>query len=179
MSVTCVMPTVPERWQYRRLARISVRDQTFGPVPIALGVGGSPWEARNMAIGRVETPWIAFLDDDDWWEPAHLATLLEAQEASGADLVYPDAQEWQEGEVTTRETGPFDADRLRGGNFIPITYLIRTELARRTPFPPREEGRPSDWLFLLELLKQGVVFEHVPAVTWNWRRWEGNAWSWR
>jgi hypothetical protein len=73
----------------------------------------------------------------------------------------------------------FDAERLRHHNYIPTTYLVRTEVARSVGgFPPRSPGRPSDWQFLLKLLEAGCRFRHVPERTWVWRRHPGNSYSW-
>lgn len=37
---------------------------------------GAP--ARNFALTQVKGDFIAYLDDDDWWAPSHLASLLAA-----------------------------------------------------------------------------------------------------
>jgi glycosyltransferase involved in cell wall biosynthesis len=34
--------------------------------------------ARNLALEHVTAPWVSFLDDDDVWAPAHLASLMRA-----------------------------------------------------------------------------------------------------
>jgi glycosyltransferase involved in cell wall biosynthesis len=34
--------------------------------------------ARNLALEQVTAPWVSFLDDDDVWAPAHLATMMQA-----------------------------------------------------------------------------------------------------
>jgi glycosyltransferase involved in cell wall biosynthesis len=45
---------------------------------VVLKTGGSkgPSFARNLGISRVQSNWVAFLDDDDQWLDAHLETLL-------------------------------------------------------------------------------------------------------
>lgn len=43
---------------------------------------------RNIAIGLVETPLIAFLDDDNHWAAEHLVSLLAALRDSEADVAY-------------------------------------------------------------------------------------------
>jgi GT2 family glycosyltransferase len=37
--------------------------------------------ARNLAVRRVTTPYVAFCDDDTWWEPGALAAAAEALDA--------------------------------------------------------------------------------------------------
>jgi len=39
------------------------------------GAGG--YAARNLAVSIAQTPWVAFLDADDVWEPHHLETLCQ------------------------------------------------------------------------------------------------------
>ena len=43
--------------------------------------------ARNVGMGVAAGEWIAFLDDDDIWEPDKLETQLAAAKRSGADVV--------------------------------------------------------------------------------------------
>jgi hypothetical protein len=43
---------------------------------------------RNLAATLVQTPWLAFLDDDCEYVPDHLSTLLQQAEQSGADAVH-------------------------------------------------------------------------------------------
>src|ERR1044072_2596739 len=41
--------------------------------------------ARNVGIERARAPWIAFLDDDDFWAPEKLVSQLAAAGRIGAD----------------------------------------------------------------------------------------------
>lgn len=75
------------------------------------GPGG--YAARNMAILRAQSDWIAFLDADDAWMPGHLATLRAAIEQTAAPRlscafagysnVWPDGR--AEADRYTREVG--------------------------------------------------------------------------
>jgi glycosyltransferase involved in cell wall biosynthesis len=44
--------------------------------------------ARNVGIGLADTPWVAFLDDDDVWAPDKLRRQLDAAAADGAGFAY-------------------------------------------------------------------------------------------
>ena len=49
----------------------------------------TPNEARNLGLAKVRTPWVVFVDNDVKVERGWLASLVEAGEANGADLVGP------------------------------------------------------------------------------------------
>src|ERR1700756_285138 len=50
--------------------------------------GGGVARARNLGVRQARARWVAFLDDDDWWAPDHLARLLAAAEAARAGFAY-------------------------------------------------------------------------------------------
>ncbi len=43
---------------------------------------------KNDLCFAAESKWIALLDDDDYFYPDHLASLVEAAEANGSDVAY-------------------------------------------------------------------------------------------
>lgn len=45
-------------------------------------------EAYNAAEAMADTPLVAMLDDDCWWEPNHLETLYDLMQKTGADFVW-------------------------------------------------------------------------------------------
>lgn len=64
------LPFVPERWRLLPQAR-----------------NAGPAAARNAGVAAAKGEWIAFLDADDIWLPAHLEILMGAAEESGARMV--------------------------------------------------------------------------------------------
>ena len=115
--------------------------------------------ARNAALQKVNTPWVAFLDDDDTFHSNHLETLIEGANRSGADLISsnaaPDDPGLRDALVCCYKgipvTGPVNVpwgpeqldhlDARRGrrcphcgtprGSYIMITNLVRTELVEK------------------------------------------------
>jgi Glycosyl transferase family 2/Methyltransferase domain len=161
-AVTVVIPSLPERFASRQRAIRSVERQTTPPAGIAVRVDyqrAGAAAARNAALAKVRTPWVAFLDDDDTFHRNHLEVLIGAANRSGADLVSSNAAPaepnmrdalvccWKGipvvGPVNVR-WGPEQLDHLdarRGrrcphcgtprGSYIMVTNLVRTELVEK------------------------------------------------
>jgi glycosyltransferase involved in cell wall biosynthesis len=155
-DVSVIIATQPERaWMLER-ALESIDRQTVPPAHVIVEVDHGKQGAaktRNSALERVTTPWVAILDDDDWFHPNHLETLCVGANSSGADLIgtYPEPHPPGQQDALycchkgIRVYGPvnvawgpeqldhFDARRGRScphcgelrGSFIMITNLIR------------------------------------------------------
>jgi len=161
-QVTVVIPSLPER--SRQLARAvrSVERQSAPPAEVIVHVdrnraGAGP--ARNAALAKVSTPWVAFLDDDDTFHSDHLQSLIDGANSSGADLISsnaaPDDPRMRDALVCCYKGipvrgpinipwGPEQIDHLdarRGrrcphcgtlrGSYIMVTNLVRTELIEK------------------------------------------------
>jgi hypothetical protein len=179
-DVTVIIPHIPTEQRHTMLARAteSVRLQTIKPKHIFVmtdyGREGAA-AMRNAAIKEVKTKWIAFLDDDDEWLPQHLATLLNYARNDEYDVLYPGCRVYNKHGIEIprkmewgRYLQPFDANLLRLVSYIPVTSLVRTELAQRAEFKPPEGSVYDDWGFYLSMLDLGARFVHVPAITWRW-----------
>lgn len=186
-DVTVIIPHIPtdERRDMLTRALNSVKNQTVGPAQILLMYDDAREGAsvlRNRMLALVETKWIAFLDDDDTWLPHHLATLLNYARSGEYDVLYPGCRVYDHRglEIPRRmEWGrflqQFDPDLLRLTSYIPVTSLVRTELAQRSEFRPPEGSVYDDWGFYLKLLDMGAKFKHVPHITWNWYHHSSNS----
>lgn len=155
------------------------------------------WAARNRALARVTTDVVAWLDDDDTLRPNHLMACMRVLEQSPwrPDLVYPRPRMVGGPDPTAlthqgrfpvspwglRWTSEHAAHLRQHGSFIPMTHLVRTDLVRGLGgFRPgyfvggRYRGEDEDYLIRLldgdpEQGQPGAIFEHLDAVTWNWR----------
>lgn len=181
-DITVVITSIPKRKHMLKKAVQSVEDQTLQPYETIItedndGLGA--WSNRNNGLFQVETEWTAFLDDDDWLYPQHLEKLRARQKETGADLVYP----WftgpnSNGILFLNGKTPFgqdpDPEQIRKGNWIPITYLVRTELAKSIGgFPALKSERwPNDncedWGFLIDFVAAGGTLAHLAEKTWHW-----------
>lgn len=180
-GVTAVIPTIPPRMTDGKLDRAlrSVTAQTRAVDALSVSVDhdrkGSAAN-RTHALSAVRTEWTALLDDDDEWNPDHIALLLRHAQATQADLVYPwfnvpsGFDPWPH-----REGQPFDRELLRTENYIPITVLVRTDLLRAAGgfWPKGPADNPcDDWGTWERCLEAGGTFAHLPFRTWTWH-WHG------
>lgn len=196
-SVTVAIPTIPRRAALLSEALVSVSNQTRLPEAVSIaydlkGVGA--WSTRNSALMASHSTYTAFLDDDDILLPNHLQVLITCAMDTNADLVYPwfNGGEQQivmpDGGNMVSPFGRYFGDEQRSwllstDNFIPITFLVRTELAKDVGgFPEPQHNNQyaaEDWEFLKNLLRADADFIHVGAITWNWRIHEGRTKGWQ
>ena len=178
-GVTVVVPHIPPRRAELLRALDSICAQTLLPSAVSIAVDldreGSA-TTRSRALAAASTPFAAFLDDDDAFEINHLAEVVPVAEATGADVVYsgctvvgphgeiiPDREEWG------RFGLPFAADLLRQRSWLPVTSLVRTDLAQQVGgfiYPPGSVF--DDWGFYLRMLDAGARFVHHPVKSWVW-----------
>ena len=179
MDITVVIPSIPVRPNALTKAVKSVATQQLKAKAIIVAVDTEREGAaatRNRALDQVTTEFVAFLDDDDELLPNHLAEMATHQLATEADVVYPACMvinpelggvipvkdEWG------RPGKPFDGNLMRQQSYIPVTSLVRTELAQTARFGAPEGSDYDDWGFYLRLLDMGAVFSHVNEITWVW-----------
>jgi glycosyltransferase involved in cell wall biosynthesis len=191
--VAVVIPTIHGRESLLAAALASVGSQDYqGAVATVVQVDVEHEGAartRNRALEGLRAPWTAFLDDDDWFYPRHLSTLVAAAEETGADVVYPWFDLSVNGALRNHldplKIGhrqafrqPFDPRALVINNYIPVTVLARTERLLDVagfPFPGSPDWPHADcedWGLWLRLLHDGARFHHVPERTWVWN-WHG------
>jgi succinoglycan biosynthesis protein ExoO len=152
-----------------------------------------PSAARNIAIEAGDAPWIAVLDADDFWGPRRLEMLLEANDASAADMLIDDivivdgrdpaTSLFQEIGLVLAAPAPlnglgFVAGRI-GGRFTErpgiIKPMIRREFLRDVALRYDEEIRYSeDWLLYCQCLLRGARAILVPARTYYYRQQAGS-----
>lgn len=199
-DVTVVVPTIEGREQLldRALASVARQQTPPGNVVVQLDKDrhGATW-CRNQAIEHVTTDWIAWLDDDDELLPNHLKVCVRAANDTKADLIftYPEFVGGKDPLACVNDLGvltpepihiPFGAAQKTGlrryGNFIPVTYLVKTALVRQVggfpepyTFEAVNSGDCEDYGLLLRLLDVGAKFNHVCGVrTWRYHFHEAN-----
>lgn len=172
-DITVVIPTIPPRGQLLQRAIGSVTRQELPAAAISIAVDinreGAP-PTRQRALEAVRTPWVAFLDDDDFFKTNHLRLLLEHALETDADFVYS----WFEmnGGIDpfppTHFTNDFNPDDPIETT---VTTLVRTELALEARFEALDRGQINtgeDRRFTLECMRLGGKISHLKEKTWFW-----------
>ena len=182
-----------DRREFLSEALASIALQTFKDIEVILvSDAGPPVEApswvrvvhrsvrggvaavRNTGIASSRGHRIAYLDDDDLWEPTHLQRLSAALDA-GAPLAYGDARivrlERGDGPPSTWPVleelplaVPFDRDDLARDDFVVPGGMMHTR-ALYNEIGPFDEGLfvSDDWDWLLRAAR-GTDFVRVPEV---------------
>ena len=129
--------------------------EVFRPDPDA--VLGS---VLNEAIARTGGPWVAKMDDDDWYGPDHLADLVLARHYSGADLVGSAAEfvYLEALDLTVRRRARTEClwGRAAGGTLL----MDRGTLEAVGGFPPVGTAEDTGLLTGIELLGGRVYRGH-------------------
>lgn len=176
LAVTVVIPTIERRGDMLARALRSVDAQTAPPAAVIVEKDvervGAPL-TRQRGLERVTTPWVAFLDDDDEFEPFHLEALTEAAVETGADYVYSWFTVVGGTDPFPQHFGrPWDRDNPRATT---IVTLVRTDLALEVGGfivdhdlnNPTRTSADEDWIFTLRMNEAGTIY-HLPRRTWRW-----------
>lgn len=132
--------------------------------------------ARNLGIMAARTPWLTFLDADDYLTPRGLEWLLRgAAHYKNAGYLYGD--HWNihaGGGAVYGTTIGYDLAMLAQRNLHTVTALIPTEAAQRVGGFPEDIRIWEDWAFYLKLAQAGVCGQKVPAATIVYQLAEGS-----
>ncbi|CAM5577545.1 MULTISPECIES: glycosyltransferase family 2 protein [Streptomyces] len=130
---------------------------------------------RNLAVARVRTPYVAFCDDDSWWEPGSLraaADLLDARPrlagVTARILVEPSGEE----DPVVAElrdsplTGPPWLPGPALGSFLAAATVLRADAFRQAGgFHPALWLGGEEELLATDLQRAGWWLSYAPALT--------------
>ncbi|MHB1121604.1 MAG: glycosyltransferase [Ramlibacter sp.] len=156
-----------------------------GPFPLRLVRGEVPLsrsQAANAGLRAAAGEFICFLDDDDWFEPQHLASLVQTLQGepdavaayAGVSCIEADEATGELREVM-RYNEAFDPARLLCENYLPIhSVLFRARSAARTEGFDESLAVFEDWDFWIQLSRLGA-FTHAPRITASYRLGSGSS----
>jgi hypothetical protein len=110
--------------------------------------------ARNEGVARAKADWIAFLDDDDFWAPAKLATQLASAEREGHSWSY---------------CGRIEIDE--SGAVINAGYCPEPRGLQHRLFSDNVIGPPSSVLMRSDLLEEIGGFDPRLSALADWDMW--------
>lgn len=147
----------------------SIKDMGLkGPTLMTMGyrTGWPGFVCRNKAVIAAQTELVAFLDDDNWYEPEHLETLVDLQASTGADFVWSSTMLWsKQGEVIgyRRSTKP------PGPDSIDISEILckRALFVGSGGLDPRN-GPRGDGVLAEQWMRMGARYAHSDEVTLNY-----------
>jgi glycosyltransferase involved in cell wall biosynthesis len=93
----------------RKILEFCAGDSRFVPVLLAENSPGGVATAANAGLDRATSPWVGFVDGDDYIEPTMFERLVEAAAGCDADLAMCEYQEVVDGSGERRD--PADAHR--------------------------------------------------------------------
>lgn len=139
---------------------------------------------KNVGIQQAQGSYIAYLDDDNLWDPHHLQVLVDGIEKMGADFVYSRWRYVGDGPFTGQEMPhvPMTEDSSLslttspGNNFIDSSSILHSKAAIEgllgsSPWDT-ERRRFGDWHLACACVRAGVRFYGVDSVTFTYR-WHG------
>lgn len=153
-------------------ARIASRFPDVDVVRLTSNAGAV---ARNIAVQRATTPYIAFNDDDSWWAPGALTRVVDLFERhaelgaiTARIVVEPDGRE--DTISTDMRSSPLPADPALPG--IPVLgFLACATAVRRDAFLQAGGFHPGlhfwgeEDLFATDLARHGWQIQFVPEIT--------------
>jgi hypothetical protein len=131
-----------------------------------IGVAGV---VRNVGIRLTRSDYLAFLDDDNEWEPEHLAVALAALGPGQADLVYTALRRvGADGRAVDVLSTPFDRRLLARHGYVDTNAYVATRCEHlrfsRLPRPPQVRPR-EDWELIWRLSRRHrIVHVQEPTV---------------
>lgn len=139
---------------------------------------------RNQAIVLCKASYIAYLDDDNEWDPDHLEALMEEMERGGTDLVYSRWRYRGEGpgegqdSLFVQATPPAVAGLLQSPqlNFVDSSSILHSKAAAQAKFggTPWNDAlqRFGDWEFVGRWVTAGLRLRGLDKVTFTYH-WHG------
>lgn len=175
-DVTVAIAHIPQRFRELSRAVTSVARQNHQADAISIATDNlyeGAWVTRTRAVSTVNTEWVALLDDDDFFHPTHLSTLVSAANADPSVDYWFTYFEVLNGKDPLNHFGKvWDPEHPHQTT---TTVMVRTELAKQVGWHLPEPGQTidrqmagEDFAFTLGCRDAGAKIVHIPQVTWTY-----------
>jgi GalNAc5-diNAcBac-PP-undecaprenol beta-1,3-glucosyltransferase len=152
------------------VVRPFIADMRFRYLPKTNGERGA---ARNYGLEQAQGEYAIFLDSDDLFHPAHLATLHSAiigmqPQPNFIATKYDFDRDGKRrpSDLGTLPAGPLRFDAFLQGNALACNICVRRQNQRLFRFEEdRRYAAIEDWMFMLQNTQHGEVVQLVDAVT--------------
>jgi glycosyltransferase involved in cell wall biosynthesis len=183
MTVAVCIPSIPPRRDLLNRAVSSALRQTTPADELHVAIDhthAGAADTRNRAWHAASTEWVAFLDDDDEFDPIHLEALSAHAQLTGADVVYSWYQVVDGTDPHPHVFGqPWDPDHPVQTT---VTCLWRRVLLEqvggfRCPGDTVDEYGErdgEDFDIVKRANAQGARISHLPERTWRWHHHSSN-----
>lgn len=109
--------------------------------------------ARNVGFDRASFPWVALLDDDDWWKPNHLQVISRVIQDAGEEVVMVYTQGtayYGDGRLVDRlfkqpEEGQSDLDFIFDNGRLTSATCYRRSAVLARPFQGNDRFSEDIW----------------------------------
>ena len=135
------------------------------PYPVDLiSTGGGRWTsvARNMALAKVTTPFVTFLDADDGLVNTTLEMMIRAYAMWGGGYIYGDAFTVSGGKLGYSPAPEYSRQLITRRNIHTVTALVPTRFAKAVGGFDETLHGWEDWEFYIRLAEAGYCGKRVP-----------------
>lgn len=131
------------------------KDERFKFFTLPVNHSGAGWAPRNFAIMNTKHDLIAYLDDDNWYEPDHIESLYRTITDTKSDMCYTGTRLYDHNKKVVGE---------RIHNDIPKAGYIDTSEIMHTRYLIEKHG---GWRYVKKCNDWDIVSRWVPDVKWS------------
>src|SRR5262252_3815744 len=155
--------------QTRKLAQhIIAKDCRFRYFALPINMQGGGWGGRNFCILNSEIDLIAYLDDDNWWEPNHLELLYKTLTEKNVQFAYTGTNVFRGGAKAwvRLDLGPPRFAAIDTSEIMHRRGLIGKYGGwRADPTTTENHTFPNDWDLVERWMKNDEPWAHTGEVT--------------
>lgn len=145
-------------------------DSRFRFIILNVNFSGRGWGPRNYALLNSEHEFVAYLDDDNWYEPDHLECMVHAITSTNAGMAYTGSKVWRDGKLLGErlKVQPPQYGWIDTSEIMHRRELIFQYGGWRDDRDPVCEKRVNDWDLVKRWMDNNVTWAHTGKITMNY-----------